>query len=57
MESAPNQVGWVPVIGELYYVFNPIFLDDSRPRKILSRQDSFRTLQSLKSKFCPKGAE
>jgi len=30
MEPAPNQVGWVPAVGELYYGLNPIFLDDSR---------------------------
>ena len=27
---APNQVGWVPTVGELYYGLNPISLDDSR---------------------------
>ena len=30
MESTPNQVGWVLVVGELYYGLNPISLDDSR---------------------------
>ena len=30
MQSALNQVGWVPAIGELYYGFNPISLDESR---------------------------
>jgi len=28
MESAPNQVGWIPAVGELYYGLNPISLDD-----------------------------
>ena len=30
MEPTPNQVGWVPTVGELYYGLNPISLDDSR---------------------------
>jgi len=30
MEPAPNQVGWVPAIGELYYGLNSISLDESR---------------------------
>jgi len=31
MKLAPNQVGWAPAVGELYYELNPISLDDSRP--------------------------
>ena len=30
MEPAPNQVGWVPAVGELYYRLNPISLDETR---------------------------
>ena len=30
MEPAPNQVGWIPTVGELYYGLNPISLDDFR---------------------------
>jgi len=30
MEPALDQEGWVPAIGELYYGFNRISLDDSR---------------------------
>jgi len=29
MESAPNQVDWVPAVSELYYGLNPISLDDA----------------------------
>jgi len=30
MKPAPNQVGWVSAVGELYYELNPISLNDSR---------------------------
>ena len=30
MELAPNQVGWVPAIGELYYRLNLISLNETR---------------------------
>jgi len=30
MEPASNQVGWVLIVSELYYGFNPVSLDDSR---------------------------
>ena len=30
MEPAPNQVGWVPAVGELYYGLNPISLNETK---------------------------
>ena len=30
MEPAPNQVGWVPTVGELYYRLNPISLNETK---------------------------
>ena len=34
MDPAPNQVGWVFAVGELYYGLNPIFLDDFRTKLV-----------------------
>ena len=42
MEPAPNQVGWVPAVGELYYRFNLISIDESRTtllERALSQND------------------
>jgi len=45
MKAAPNQVGWVLTVGELYYGFYPISLDDSKAtlleRPLVNRSTKF----------------
>ena len=62
MEPTPNQVGWVPTIGELYYGFNPISLNDSRiallERPLVNGPTIFFSdFTYPEAQLCPIGAE